>query len=561
MVNIRNCREYIEGFLKIRTKEGKIIPFRLNPPQERLYAAIKSQAEAGKPVRIIILKARQMGFSTLTEGIGFWKCATGENVEGMVLAHEGEATNKIFAMTKRFYQHLPPPLRPMKQASNSKALIFDVPTRLQGKGLKGLGSKLTCATAGGNDPGRGSTLQFLHASEYAFWPGEKKDTLLGLLQAVPALPGTIVVIESTANGFEDFKDHWDAAVEAERAGIDGFLPVFFAWFEMPEYRREVPPGTVWTAEELAMRETFGLDDQQLAWRRWCIHNNCGDDLLRFRQEYPATPDEAFISTGACVFDKERIVLRRAQVREIKWEYGSFCVEGRPDGGSWRDAQFRWEPDPKGRIRVLEPPEEGVPYVIGADTAGTGGDWFAAHVIDNRTGKQVAVLHHQYGEREFCEQVCCLGRFYNDALLGVETNYSTFPGELLQEMDYPRLYVREKVDTYTGETVKAYGFVTSSKTRPAIIDGLKDVAREALENITDYETLGEMLTFVYDENWKPQAENGKHDDLVMSLAITHAIRGQQSSVKRRKWTKTMWEDYRRASGKQRQELMRQWGPSL
>lgn len=565
-----NCALYIATFLKIRAKDGSIIPFRMNQPQQRLYDTIKQQWQAGKPVRIIILKARQMGFSTLTEAIIFWLTATARNVDAMIVAHKEEATRNLFLMSKRFYDHLPDRVKPMQRSSNAQELVFDKPTRYKGSGT-GLGSRIRCATAGGEGIGRSYTLRALHLSEVAFWPGEKRDTLLGLLQAVPDLPGTIVVIESTANGYEEFKNLWDLAVDNQREGREGFIPVFFAWYEMDEYRRAVPPGFQRTPEEEELAQTFGLDDEQLAWRRWCIDNNCGGDLNRFHQEYPATPEEAFISTGACVFDKAQIILRLEQVRKDPWERGMFRIEytkveyeGFEEYQGRRIARFTWEPDPKGPVRIRKHPETGVPYVVGGDTAGTGTDFFAAHVLDNRTGEQVAVLHHQFGERMYAEQMYCLGMYYNEALVGIETNYSTFPQLCMEEMGYTRFYVRQVPDTYTGRLVEAFGFQTTVKTRPLIIDGLKDVARYAMDTIWDFDTLGEMLTFVYDEKWKPQAEEGEHDDLVMSLAIAHHIRCQQSMAiaareeKANVWTADMWEDFERGSPEDQAYMIRLWG---
>lgn len=558
---ILNALQYIQRFLKIVDKSGKTIPFILNQPQQRLYGVIREQWKAGKPVRVIILKARQMGFSTLVEAIIFWLAATARFVRCLIVAHTEEATNNLFQMSLRFYENLPDVLKPLQQASNAKELVFDRPSRYKG-GRPGLGSRIRCATAGGKGIGRSSTVKAMHLSEFAFWPGDKRKTLVGLLQTVPDEPGTLVVIESTANGYDEFKKLWDKAVEDLRAGREGFIPVFFAWFEMRSYRRKVPKDFQRTPEEEELAATFGLDDKQLAWRRWCIDANCGGDVELFHQEYPSTPDEAFISTGRCAFNKQALVLRRAQVRQLQWEYGAFSLEYDLLG---KVRRYRWLSDPDGPVRILKHPEAGVPYVLGADTAGTGSDWFAGHVLDNRTGAQVAVIHQQMGERAFAEQVYCLGMYYNEALVGLEINYSTYPQMVLEELGYPRLYIRERLDTYTGELVKAYGFETTSRSRPLIVDNLKDVARRELQNITDYQTLGEMLTFVYDENWKAQAEAGEHDDLVMSLAIAHYIRDQQSTTVTLSeaegtevWTEDMWEDYHRATPEQRALLLREWG---
>ena len=561
-----NCLLYIQTFLKIIDKKGHTVPLILNEPQKRLYEIIKEQWNQGKPVRIIILKARQMGFSTLTGAIIFWMAATAYYVRCMIVAHKEDATNNLFQMYRRFYENLPQRIKPMIQASNAQELVFDKPTRYKGPS-KGLGSRIRCATAGGQGVGRSFTLKALHLSEVAFWPGDKAGTLLGLLQAVPEEPGTMIIIESTANGFEEFKKRWDDAVEGSRRGEDSYIPVFFAWHEMKEYRRKVPAGFVPTDEETELSQTFGLDLEQIAWRRWAIQNLCGGDINRFRQEYPSSPDEAFIATGKCVFDKDMLILRRQQALKYTWEWGSFRVKYNILG---KIESFQWVPDKKGFIRIRKKPEEGVPYVIGGDTAGTGNksvdpDYFVGQVLDNRTGEQVAVLHDRLDEREYAVQMYCLGMYYNTALIGVEINYSTYPEKKLEELGYKNLYVRQQVDSYDDKLMETFGFETNQKTRPLIIDGLKDVFRYSPELITDFDTLGEMLTFIYAEGRRPQAEQGEHDDLVMALAIAHFIRPQQSTrIKapsengRVNWTEDMWEDFRNGSPSQREMMLKLWG---
>ena len=555
------CIEYIQRFLKIIDKESNIIAFLLNEPQKRLYEAIKEQWKHGKPVRIIILKARQMGFSTLTAAIIFWMAATAFNVRCLIVAHTDKASANLFQMYKRFYDHLPGRIKPLLKASNGQELSFDRPTRYKGTS-RGLGSSIRCVTAGGEGIGRSYTLKALHLSELAFWPGDKSQTLLGLLQAVPEVPGTLIIIESTANGFDEFKKRWDSAMEAQREGRDGFIPIFFAWHEMKEYRRRVPKGFVRTQEEEELAQLYSLDDQQLEWRRWAIENLCGGDVNQFRQEYPASPDEAFIATGACVFDKDALIRRREQVRKDVWEKGSFRPRYNLAG---KIESYEWIQDKQGPIRIKKHPEKGVPYVLGGDTAGTGTDYFTGQVLDNRTGAQVAVLHHQYDERSYAEQMYCLGMYYNKALIGVETNYSTYPEMKLEELGYPNLYVRERLDDNTGNVMNAFGFETTVASRPVIIDGLKDMFRYHPENITDFETLGEMLTFIYGKNWKPEAEQGEHDDLVMALAIAIFIRCQQTTLVAAEaaegtaeWSEDMWDDYYNGSPAEREMMIRMWG---
>ena len=505
--------DYIENCLKIKTKSGTVVPFRLNDAQRKLYAVAKRQQDAGKPVRLIILKARQLGFSTLTEGLIFHACATRKNVNALIVAHREDATANLFRMSKLFYDELPAPVKPMLRASNAQELVFENPSKLRSEreARPGLRSRIRCATAGGRGIGRSDTLQCVHLSEYAFWPDGadgKASTLAGILQAVPSLPGTMVVIESTANGFEDFKERWDAAV----AGENDFEPVFFAWFENPDYSMPVVPGTEWTPEERDLRDTYHLTDEQLQWRRWCIANNCGGSLDMFRQEYPASPGEAFLHSGTGVFDNEQIVLRLERLPE-------------PAGrGEFTDGE--WTESETGAITLYELPEEGVPYVLGGDTAGEGSDYFTAIVIDNVSGRIVAKLRQKYSEPEYVRQICALGRFYNDALVAIETNFSTYPVMKLQEMEYPNQYSREREDTYTRQMRKSYGFRTDRQSRPRAIANLVEVFSSHPEWFTDRELLEEMLTFCYNEDHRPEALAGKHDDLVMGAAITYAVRHQQ-----------------------------------
>lgn len=509
-----NAKKYIERALKIRNKEGKVIPLILNAPQRKLYDALAAQHKAGRPMRAIVLKARQMGFSTLTEGLIFERTATRHNVRSVVVAHVEDSTAKIFEMTRLFYNELPQPLRPQLQARNAQELRFDTPDGA------GLNSSIRCMTAGGRGIGRGDTVQNLHLSEFAFWPGDKKRTLAGLMQAVPGNPGTMVVIESTANGFDYFKELWDAA----KRGENDFVPVFCGWWEMADYRRAPGPGFVLTGEERELAALYGLDDAQLAWRRWCIANNCGGDLELFHQEYPACPEEAFLSTGSCIFDKTALTAQLAR-RIQPMVRGDFAYTG--DGYDFRMRGF--VEDSRGAVAIYEQPRSGVPYVIGADTAGEGSDWFVAQVLDNTTGAQVAVLRQQADEDAFTRQLVCLGYYYNTALIAIEANFSTFPIKEAERLGYPYQFTREVEDSYTHRRQKKYGFRTTSVTRPLAIAELVRAAREAPQLIRDSQTLREMLTFVKNERGRPEAMAGEHDDCVMALAIAQYARPQQRTV--------------------------------
>jgi len=217
----------------------------------------------------------------------------------------------------------------------------------------------------------------------------------------------------------------------------------------------------------------------------------------------------------------------------------------------------------GTVTVYQAPEPGVPYVIGADTAGDGSDFFVAQVLDNRSGAQVAILRQQTDEPSFCRQLEALGYYYNTALIGVETNFSTYIPLELQRRNYPRQYVREAIDQYTHKPTERYGFLTNAATRETILSNLL-AALGDLSLVNDRSTLEEMLTFVRNEQMRAEARRGAHDDCIMALAIAHFIRPRQRCTvqqeeRRSRWTESMLEDFENASPEQREYLLRRWGP--
>lgn len=509
-----NTKAYIENYIKIRDKKGNVVPLKLNEPQLKYYNVIRKLYIERKPIRIIILKARQMGFSTETEGIIFKNVVTHHNYNAGIVAHKEDSTTNLFNMSKRMLEYLPEDIKPEQKKSNAKELVFN---NSEGTGLD---SKIKCMTAGGKGIGRSDTFTALHLSELAFWEGNKKETMTGLLQAVPNTPDSMIIIESTANGCEYFKEMWDRAV----AGESDFYPLFIGWNELKEYSMPYT-GFNLTQEERELKEQYNLTLEQLTWRRWCIQNNCSGDIEQFRQEYPICPEEAFLSTGHCYFNKQNIINRIKTAPEpiVRGKFTCFY-----DGIRIRNQKFLEQEE--GEIKIYEYPENRVPYVIGGDTAGEGSDFFTAHVINNITGKQVAVLKQQYNEIEYVKQVYCLGMFYNCALIGLENNFSTYPTQKLMELNYPNQYVRKKEDKYNNKYEKSFGFKTTTITRPYILGQLQEIVHNSIDVIQDKETLREMLTFIVNEKGKAEAETGYHDDLTMGLAITYNIREQQTFKK-------------------------------
>ncbi len=508
---IINTKKYIEEYVKIRDKSGKIIPLKLNEGQQKLYDVIRRQRKENKPVRVIVLKARQIGFSTETESIIFKETATKFNVNSAIIAHKEDATTNLFNMSKRIYDNLPEEMKPSLKASNAKELIFD-----DDRGT-GLNSKIKCMTAGGNGVGRSDTINNLHISELAFWGNYAKETALGLFQAVPNLPNTMIIIESTANGYEYFKFLWDMAVKGE----SDFVPVFVGWNEMSEYKMPYT-GFELTEKEKELQQLYNVTLQQLAWRRWCIKNNCGGDEEMFRQEYPINPHEAFLASGSCPFDKENII-NRLQEMPKPLKVGCFVY----DYDGLKITNIKWVNDRNGYIKIYKVPDspQMTKYCIGGDTAGDGSDFYTGHVLDAKTGEQVAVLKQQFDPDEYVKQMYCLGMYYKYALIGIEANFDSFPIQELQRLGYMNQYVRERQDTYTGSLEKRFGFKTTLITRPTILSNLIEIVREHTGLINDKDTLEELLTIIRNEKGRIEAPEGGHDDQMMGLAIAYEIRSQ------------------------------------
>jgi phage terminase large subunit len=226
--------------------------------------------------------------------------------------------------------------------------------------------------------------------------------------------------------------------------------------------------------------------------------------------------------GKTVFDARAIQARLDTIpRPLKVGYFMYDYDG------LRISNIKWVNDKSGYIKLYQMPNTPAvtEYCIGGDTAGEGSDFFTGHVLDAKTGNQVAHLKHQFDADQYTRQMYCLGKFYKDALIGIEANFDSFPIRELQRLGYPKQYTREAQDTYTGKTEKRFGFKTTSLTRPTIISRLIEIVREHCDCINDRDTLEELLTITRNEKGRIEAPEGGHDDDMMGLAIAHEIRDQ------------------------------------
>ena len=512
----------IELAFNIVDKRQKTVPFFLNDVQKDFVQRLESRTN-NKP--FFVLKGRQQGFTSLITAIQLACTIVRKNFTGFTVADCQDNTLSIFEDKARApYKALPDILKPTEQYNNRHELKFDK-----------LGSSWRVATAS-KDIGRSKTLGFCHFSEVAFYQCPLADLQKSIGEALTE--NAIVVYETTANGYNDAKDLWDSGTCEN---------LFYEWWRTAEYTSNDTSVLYnlkndWIIRRVAWLRAKGLSDEQIAWYVKKF-NSYLDGEHSIKQEYPCMADEAFIATGNSEFGEEAVVGQIDRFKDLQgvkrgyFEYTKRRTEDPEDVDGFIIDNIQWVDSPTGEIVIHSEPiidevKGSKPYTIGGDTAGEGSDFYTAKVVDNIDGDTVATYRcGNTSDDLYAEQLYCLGKYYNEALIGIEVNFSYAPTKRLLDAGYTNLYKREAIDTYTEAKTVRFGFKTTVQTRPVIIAELKRVWRDSLERAKggiepDVETLREMLTFVKDERGKPQAIAGKHDDLVMALAIAHYVASTQ-----------------------------------
>lgn len=512
-----NPEKLIELVFIVVDKNQKTMPFFLNDVQhefmETLNKAIRDFASGEiTDISLLVLKGRQQGFTTLVTAYQLACSILNRNFQGYTLADKSDNSEAIFQNKAKFpYSQLPEALKPTEKYNNRKQLLFEK-----------INSSWAVDTAT-KDVGRSRTVNFFHGSECAFW----KDGIAPIQAALgeAMTKNCIKIYESTANGYNDYQKMWDSGVH---------INCFYEWWKTKEYTighrndeqrdeffHEIDTKNGWIWDRLRwLRDEKHLKAGQLFWYYKKYENYLDKDLIK--QEYPCTPHEAFLLSGKNVFDTEIILERLDKIpKPIKTGYFTYDYDG------LKISNIRFVPDKEGYIKIYALPNQPAftEYCIGGDTSGEGSDFFTGHVLDAKTGVQVATLKHQFDADQYAKQMYCLGKYYKDALIGIEANFDSYPIMELQRLGYPKQYAREAQDTYTGKTEKRFGFKTTSLTRPTIISRLIEVVREHCNTINDKDTLEELLTIIRNEKGRIEAPEGGHDDQMMGLAIAHHIRDQ------------------------------------
>jgi len=515
--------------LQIVDKHSRMVRYTPNRAQHNLHHLCQEQIKRGLPVRLSVLKARQRGISTAVEARYFERINRRQNVHGVVVSADSDSTDKVFRMCRTFQEELPDDVRRPTKRSNRKEIEYDRPHR----------SGILCQTAGKDVLGRGGTTQYAHCTEVAFWR-DAESQLLGLLQEVPKLAETEVVLESTANGVGGaFHDrYWEAKERRTKHPDDwsGYTPLFLPWYTHHEYTlpvpehlkgrdgrlvliRDEPYCEVDCRDQLAAMGVH-LTDGQLYWRRVTIRDECGMDLRTFHQEYPATDREAFVATGYNIFSQAvldrheqlccdpmtRVLFVRSngRIKPQQTARGLDC---------WQI--WRW-PEPNEEYILYGDVCEG----LFAETAKGGGDpdYHYAGLMSRRKNELVGTFHGRCDTAEYGVQMALAGRFYREAITSPEINSCGLAvlNELKRD-EYPNIYIRQAGEDEDAERdTSRLGFRMTSLNRKPSLVFLRKCLGENVPVIRDVGLINELRTFI-NHNGKWQAQAGCHDDGVMMLA--------------------------------------------
>ncbi len=420
-------------------------------------------------------------------------------------------------MQKLYHERLEDHLKPNIKHSNEKKLEFEK-----------IHSQILIDTADNTKVGRSYTLRLIHLSEVSRFKA-LRTLLLGLNQSVPRLPGTMIIGETTANGLgNEFYTEWIECVN----GRSDWSWIFIPWFQIKEYTLPLDNGLYpieaiefptpterdkFLIEEEKLQVKYNLSAQQINWRRWCIVNNCNRRVLEFDQEYPDSWETAFIATGNLFFDK--VALKEQEIKK-PLAIGNIVKEG---------MRYVFRQDPTGSFKIYEIPNRMEQYAIGADPAEgmEHGDKSAACVLNKRTNKTACVYNHNTAPDRFAEDLIKMGNYYNQAIVACENKgYGTSVNKDLYK-GYGRVYRKIKQKKGFKEPTLELGFNTNLVTRPQMLSQLGEEIFNGSTDLLDKDLIQQCWTFINNTKKKrPEAEQGKCDDVVFARAIAGQVRLEQ-----------------------------------
>lgn len=518
----------LQNLYLIETKRDGVMPLRFNETQRRLYEAIQEMRRDGLPVRLIIVKARQQGVSAFWQVFNYCQCESRPSTNALTINYDDPNAKELFGKAK--FAHDNHPCAGEVVRDSAQTLEFAAPHY----------SKFYVRTAESPEVARGLTVHGIHASEIPLWR-DPDTTFTAASQAVVEDPTSWIAKEATARGAQGhFYDAWGEAVD----GVSGYRPFFSPWYWQREYTKEFRSPAERSAfmagvtqEEREYKARYGLTWEQMYWRRWKTATDLVNNPVKFREEYPASAEEAFVSTGRGVFKHDDIIRIDSDATRPMWS-GTIVL------GS--DKVPDLVPDPSGMLSIWDMPIDGEEYVVGADVAegkvrdkgqskgivAVGRDipdYSAAAVIELKSGRHVATWHGFIPPPDFAIALAAIGWFYNAALVVPEVNG---PGlsvvhDLTSRISYPNVYVSKMFGgdrEMSGETVN-FGFRTTISTRPILINNLHRAVSTL--RTRDRRVARELRNMEFDDQGVARARGKNKDDLVFAVAL--ALQGRNESL--------------------------------
>src|SRR5579872_1517596 len=549
-----DARYYLENYHVIKPEDDA--PHTLYPfwdSQEIFYAEIVSMQAAGKQVKVIILKARQLGISTLTQGLIFHKTIFTEATNTLIMAQDPGQADYLFNMSRTAYDYMPWWMKPeVRYAAKGRYMTFDRNDEFERSFHPGLKSEIFVEAANKTTGvAVGKSLRAVHLSELSDW---KSDPKILTTQIFPTMNAKdlLAVMESTARGKDNFwYDFWCDCIE----GRQQWRPVFIPYFFVKKYSLPIEAGNTFKAtdEEDAIRKKvlkrlkFYIPDETFNWRRAKLAEVIGlhGDESYFFQEYPGTNwQESFQGSGICAFPKRKLQIIRetltatpAWVGEIEYK-GDVrervrllpCTEcdwvdnNTVAGDSYIPPQTTYG----GRLHIWEFPDHGERYYIGGDVAHglekKGADFSCAQVIKIGRGQepdvQVAEWHGWILPSQFAYVLAALGYYYNQSEIAPEVNdvgQQTF-NEMFRVIEYPDIFRWKHYDKVKHFITDTFGWWTNSKTRDLIITKTREFVMQEKLVLRSDELIDQMLDFGQADGDSRFEGQSTHDDRVFALMI-------------------------------------------
>lgn len=528
---ILRCRYDFEFWcatcVKIKPKQGyRLEPFILNKAQRKVLAVLESDRLAGRPIRVIILKARQWGCSTLIQNYMAWiQMCIRPNWHSLICCHNKDSAVNIRRLYTDLIRDYPADMWDGGESGATKLRFKPFEGSTNVREIAGRGCRVAVTSSEAQDAIRGYDIAMAHLSEAAFWRDtptlSPNDLIRSVSGAVALMPYSLIAIESTANGMGNyFYEEWQRA----KAGKSDKHPVFVAWFEVEMNSLPIDCNHLEFAASLSEHELslwhLGCTLEQINWYREKAKSD--KDLQRLYAEYPSNDIEAFGSTNAGVFDQNDIDSLLQDCRQPD----RIC---KVIGSSFVDC-------PNGELSIWEEPRHGADYVVAVDIGGRSddSDWSVIAVM-RRCGpladSRHAVVAQWRGHVDHDILVDIARRIalrYNEALLVIESNtLETEAGAgdgagsyVLRQLaeSYSNLYRRRSVDASGASASWRIGFHTNRATKGILVNCLIKAVRDGEYIERSADACYEFSVFTRRPNGAYSAKKGYHDDILMTRAL-------------------------------------------